>query len=98
MTSLMDACDATVAALERNKRLGKLDMYGNPLSSKAILNIVQCLGVNNTLQFLGLPKCPEDVQEIIRSLQQVINKRRERQGCQITLEIKCKNSYIKVNM
>ena len=82
-----DACVAITAALERNNCLVKLDMYGNPLSSKAMLDIVQCLEVNNTLQHLGLPKCPEEVQKNIRSLQQVLNKRRERQGCQMNLEI-----------
>ena len=82
-----DACDAITAALEKNSCLVKLNLYENPLSSKAIINIVQCLEVNKALQFLGLPKCPEEVQENIRSLQQVINKRRERQGCQIYVKI-----------
>ena len=60
-----DACDAITTALESNSCLVKLNMYGNPLSSEAILNIVQCLKVNDTLQLIGLPKCNEDIQENI---------------------------------
>ena len=83
-----DACDAITTALERNSCLVKLRMYGNPLSSEAIINIVRCLEVNNTLQLLELPKCPQDIQHNIRSLQEVINKKRESRGCQVKFEIK----------
>ena len=83
-----DACAAITTALERNSCLVKLSMYGNPLSSEAIVNIVRCLEVNNTLQFLGLPDCPQDIQENIRSLQEVVNKKRESRGCQVKLKIK----------
>ena len=88
-----DACDAITAALEKNNCLVKLNLYGNPLSGNAIINIVQCLEVNNMLQHLGLPQCSEDVQENIRSLQQVINERRERQGCQMNLKIEFEIYY-----
>ena len=58
MTRITDvACDAITAALERSSCLVKLSMYNNLLSSEAILNIVQCLKVNNTLQLLGFPAC-----------------------------------------
>ena len=83
-----DACDVITTALQRNSCLVKLSMYGNPLSSKAIINIVRCLEVNNTLQLLGLPNCPQAIQENIKSLQEVVNKKRESQGCQVKLEIK----------
>ena len=82
-----DACDAITTALKSNSCLVTLSMGGNPLSSEAILNIIQCLKVNDTLQLLGLPECPEDIQENIRSLQEVV-KNRESRGCQVKLEIK----------
>ena len=63
-------------------------MYGNPLSSETIINIVRCLEVNNRLQLLGLPDCSEDVQENIISLQEVVNEKRESRGCLVKLEIK----------
>ena len=63
-------------------------MWNNPLSSEAIVNIVQCLEDNNTLQLLGLPESPQDIQQNIRSLQEVVNKKRESRGCQVKLEIK----------
>ena len=47
-----DACDVITTALERNSCLVTLGMWSNPLSSEAILNIVRCLEVNNTLQLL----------------------------------------------
>ena len=82
-----DACAAITTALERNSCLVKLSMDNNPLSSEAIVNIVRCLEVNNTLQLLGLPDCPQDIQENIRSLQEVVNKKRESRGCQVKLKI-----------
>ena len=84
-----DACDVITTALQRNSCLVRLYMWGNPLSSEAIINIVRCLEVNNTMQILGLPDCPQDIQENIRSLQEVVNKKRESQGCQVELEISC---------
>ena len=83
-----DACDAITTALKSNSCLVTLTMYDNPLSSEAIVNIVQCLKVNDTLKLLGLPKCPEDIQKNIRSLQEVVNKNRASRGCQVKLEIK----------
>ena len=82
-----DACAAITTALERNSCLVRLSMHGNPLNSEAIVNIVRCLEVNNTLRLLGLPHCPQDIQENIRSLQEVVNKKRESRGCQVKLEI-----------
>ena len=83
-----DACDVITTALQRNSCLVKLEMFYNPLSSEAIINIVRCQEVNNTLQFVGLPNCPQAVQENIKSLQEVVNKKRESRGCQVKLEIK----------
>ena len=72
-----DACDVITTALQWNSCLVTLHMYGNRLSSEAIINIVRCLEVNNTLQLLGLPHCPQAIQENIKSLQEVVNKKRE---------------------
>ena len=83
-----DACDAITTALESNSCLVKLSMWSNPLSDEAISNIVQCLKVNDTLQLIGLPECPEDIQENIRFLQEVVNKNRASRGCQVKLKIK----------
>ena len=80
-----DVCDAITTALERNSCLVTLNMWNNLLSIEAIVNIVQCLEVNNTLQLLWLPKCPHDIQNNIRSLQEVVNKKRETRGCQMKL-------------
>ena len=77
-----DACDVIITALQKNSCLIELIMYGNPLSSEAILNIVQCLEANNTLQHLWLPHCPQEIKEKIRSVQEVVNKKGESQGCQ----------------
>ena len=82
-----DACDVITTALQKNSCLVELRMYGNRLSSEAIINIVQCVEVNNTLQLLWLPGCPQAIQENVRSLQEVINKKRESRGCQVKLEI-----------
>ena len=83
-----DACDVITTALQRNSCLVTLRMYGNPLSGEAIINIVRYLEVNNTLQLLRLPDCPQAITENIKSLQEVVNKKRESRGCQVNLEIK----------
>ena len=82
-----DAYDVITTALQRNSCLVVLWMYGSLLSSEAIIKIVRCLEVNNTLQDLGLPNCPQAIQQNIRSLQEVVNKKRESRGCQVNLEI-----------
>ena len=88
-----DACDVITTALERNSCLVTLSMYDNPLSSEAILNIVRGLEFNNTLQLVGLPCCPQGIQEKVRSLRTVVDKKRESQGCQMKLEIKFSYVY-----
>ena len=83
-----DACDVITTALEKNSCLVKLSINDNPLSSEAIINIVRCLEINNSLQLLGLPDCHLGIQENIKFLQEVVNKKRESQGCQVKLKIK----------
>lgn len=79
-----DACNALVTALK--SCLVELAIDHNPLSNEAIINIVQCLKVNNnTLQYLWLPDF-QAIEENIRHLQ-AVNERRENQGCQVKLEI-----------
>ena len=81
-----DACAAITTALERNSCLvDTVYEWNNPLTGEAIVNIVNGLKVNNTLEELWLPKCPENIKKTISSLQEVINKNRESRGCQVKL-------------
>ena len=84
-----DACDVITTALQRNSCLVELHMYHNPLSSEAIIKIVRCLEGNNTIELLWLPDCPHNIQENIRSLEEVVNKKRESRGYQVKLRINC---------
>ena len=59
----------------------------NPLSEEAIINIVQRLADNNTLELLWLPDCHQDVKDNI-SLKDDVNKKRKTQGCHVKLEVK----------
>ena len=81
-----DACDAITTALKTNNCLVTLSMCDNPLTGEAIVN---ALKVNNTLEVLWLPQCPEGTKKTISSLQEVINKNRESRGCQVKLRINC---------
>ena len=83
-----DACDAITGALKENVCLVTLSMHENTMSSKTIINIVQCLNANNTIQLLGLPKCSQDVQKNIKRQQEVINRKRESCGYQANLMVK----------
>ena len=85
-----DACDSIATALERNSSLVTLYIWGNPLTGEAMVKIVNSLKVNNALALLGFsPKCPEEIKKIIISLQMIINKNRQKQGCQVKLRIDC---------
>ena len=88
-----DACDAITAALMSNSCLDTLSMYRNPLSDEAIVNIVQCLEANDTIRLIGLPDCPQAIQENILSLKEVVNNKRASRGCQVKLEVKFKDVY-----
>ena len=83
-----DVCDFITIALTKNSFLFKLSIFGNPLSNETIINIVHSLENNHTLHVLGLPECPEMIQENIRSIQDDVNKKRESQGCVLKFEIK----------
>ena len=82
-----DASDAITTALERNSCLVRLFMHGNPLTGEAIVNVVNSLKGNNTLELLRLPQCPKDIKKTISSVQEVINEMRGSRGCQVKLII-----------
>ena len=82
-----DASDAIATVLERNSCLVKLYMHHNPLSGEAVVTIVNSLKGNNTLAVLWLPKCPENIQKRISSLQEVVNEKRKSCKCQTKLNI-----------
>ena len=83
-----DACDAITTTLERNSCLVTLFMYNNPLSNEGMVNIVNGLKGNNTLEWLRLPRCyHKNIKKRISSLQEDINKNRESRGCQAKLRI-----------
>ena len=77
-----DACDAITAAFESNTCLVELYMDHKPLTSEAIVKIVNSLKVNNALTLLWLSQFPEDIKRTITLLQEDINKNRENRGCQ----------------
>ena len=60
-------------------------MDHNPLTGEAIVNTVNSLKDNYTLEVLWLPTCPKDIKKIISSLQENINEKRESRGCQVKL-------------
>ena len=82
-----DACDTISTALEGNSCLFTLSMFNNPLNGEAMVNIVNGLKLNNILAELELPECLEDTKKGINSLQEIINKKRATQGCQVKLWI-----------
>ena len=80
-----DACDAITTALEKNCCLVSLTISDNLLRYETLRKILQCLKVNNTLKLINLGF--QSDKEYIRSLQEVVNKERESQGCKVKLEI-----------
>ena len=82
-----DVSSAITTALKKNSCLIKLYMNDNSLTDEAILNIVNELKDNDTLELLGVPIYPQDIKKKISFLQEVINEKRESRGCQVKLVI-----------
>ena len=82
-----DASDAITTALQKNSCLVELFLDLNQLTGEAIVNIAHALKDNNTLSLLWLPRYPKVISTEISSLQEIINMKRQSQGCQVTLEI-----------
>ena len=82
-----DACDVITTALEKNDCLVRLNMHNNPLSRKAIIDIMKCLKINNTLQLIGFSDFVTGMDTEIISLQQTVNKNRENRECQVILKV-----------
>jgi len=84
-----DECGVICDVLRVNNSLRELSMYDNPITGQASLLILDALKDNNALELLYLPKgYPDNIIMDITSLQQVINKKRARQGCDAELKIK----------
>ena len=77
------ACDIIATMLGRNNCLTELIMWGNHNSSKTIQSILKALEGNGTLILLGLPFCPEALNNLKH---EVVNKMRESRS-QTKLEI-----------
>ena len=84
-----DMCGVICKALRVNNTLKHLWVYNNPISEQTSKLIVDALKDNNALNILYLPSYPKDVIENIYSLQDVVNEKRRRRGCDIVLKIVC---------
>ena len=83
-----EVCDIIATSLKENISLIKLWIDGNKISAAGAQHLVQSLYHNDTLQELSLPRYPDDVKEMIRSLQQEVIKGRESRGSQTKLNVK----------
>ena len=82
-----DECGVICDVLCVNHTLRKLYMRGNPITGQASQLILDALKNNNTLEYLRLPSYPEDIMKEITSLEQVVNEKRRRRGCDVELRI-----------
>ena len=82
-----DVSNAITTAIQKNCCLSELHMWGNQITNKAIKDILQALKINDTMKFLWLPKCSQDMQQYVHSRQEAINKERKKQRCQVNLKI-----------
>jgi len=82
-----DACDAVCEALSSNNTLKILDISVNPITGQASQLILDALKLNSTLEKLFLPKYSEDITEEITLRKQIVNEKRNSQGCNIKLQI-----------
>lgn len=82
-----DVSNAITTAIQKNRCLSELHMWGNQITSNAIKDILQALKINDTMELLWLPKCSRDMQQYVSSRQEAINKERKKQRCQVNLKI-----------
>ena len=80
-----DECGVICDVLRVNHTLRVLHMYDNPITGQASQLILDALKNNDTLEELSLPSYPEDIEKEIRSLEQVVNEKRRRRGCDVKL-------------
>ena len=80
-----DVCGVICEALRVNNTLRVLDI--NPITGQASKMILDALKDNNALLQLFLPSYPEDVTKDIILLQQVVNEKRRKRGCNVKLKI-----------
>ena len=86
-----DVCGVICGALRVNNTLSELELYDNPITGQASKLILDALKENNTLKWLLFSFYPWDVIKEITSLQQVVNEKRRRRGCDVKLEIAFEN-------
>ena len=84
-----DVADDITEALTINKSLVRLEMWGNPISGKTIITLLQALMDNNTLQELNIPGYPPPIEFMIDSIEQEINTKRRSRGIQDKLTVRC---------
>ena len=85
-----EACDVIATTMKENTSLIRLRMWGNEkISAEAAERLVQALQDNDTLHWLGLPLYSEDVEKRIRSLEDEVNKNREKRECHTRLIVIC---------
>ena len=82
-----DECGVICDVLHVNHTLRRLYIHDNPITGQASQLILDALKNNNTLERLALPSYPEDIKKEITSLQQVVNEKRRRRGCDVKLRI-----------
>ncbi|XP_065896129.1 nucleotide-binding oligomerization domain-containing protein 1-like [Dysidea avara] len=82
-----DECGVICDVLHVNHTLRVLYMSDNPITGQASQLILDAIKNNNTLEQLCLPSYPEDIKKEITSLEQVVNEKRRRRGCDVKLEI-----------
>ncbi|XP_065906900.1 protein NLRC3-like [Dysidea avara] len=82
-----DECGVICDVLRVNNTLRGLDMSDNPITGQASQLILDALKDNNTLEQLVLSHYPEDIKKEITSLEQVVNEKRRRRGCDVKLGI-----------
>ena len=75
-----DVADDIATALTINKSLVELEMYGNPISGKAIVTVLQA--INSTLQRLWVPTYNSEIKRRIVLIGHEINSKRLSQGIQ----------------
>ena len=82
-----DVCNAITTAIKKNHCLVELHMWGNQITDEAIKAILQVLKNNLTMELLWLPNCSHEMQQYVSTQEEVINKGRKKQTCEIKLKI-----------
>ena len=86
-----EASGVICSALHENKSLIRFRIRKNKITEEFARDVFKAIHFHENLEELWLPRFPVEIQEEVKSMQDVVNKNRENQGISSILKTRCLN-------